>query len=282
MKKKLILNVLPLLLLFLVFSSATAVWAWKSINYDLTQEKFKMEIAGSNGVSIHEYHIYKWSGATEKGEEVSNNLVGDPLYDVAVSLTEYDTIFTDRNVDTPLIVKVIIREVPDSSRKIRITATCPAANYESSEHTLKPYFSNICSIKFVLGDEEMNALTDPDDIFQTATAANNENNISYSYVTVTDDEATTVAGTPKVNTLTMDVEDYSTNIQTLTFIEDGEEVEVEDCLVIYMQILYNPSLVDAYNLQNQLDVTQVDVSEIGMDLLDFPFDLSEMSFSYLD
>lgn len=264
-KHALVFSAIGLFLLLVVLLLALAMYFASSFGWFAQSTQADAQDLGSHltedtGAEIREFHVYKRDGLTHGAAEVSNSIPGDPLYYQQVSLTEYDTVFTDRNVDTPMIFKVIIDHVNTNFAGLTVTVTCPenTTNYLDEDNNLGNFLSNICAIRCGYGTAELNAETDPDEIYSGAVALL-ENSQPGSFASVN----AQYQNTGKVNELTFTLGQYTAQNDTIT---------------VYLELSYNAELVDAYITQNGIEITSQ--STAGNDIQDFVNDLSEFKFTY--
>lgn len=238
-KTKKFASLLPsfMLVLALLLSVVQSTFAWVSLakQVGLNGPSFSSEVI--RGASIFSYEIYKRDGQTQGAQIVSSS--SNPQ---AVSMTEYDTVFTDRNVDTPVILRVVLDPLPDNTTDIVVSVKCSTTTWKDSNGLLAPYLSNIG--KFRCGYDKTGALDNednPDTVYMGArTLLENVTPISFAYVSGT-------TNTKK-----------DTDI-TLTF-PVTNMVELNGKLTVYIEISYNSALVESYLDQHGINVDSPDSS----------------------
>jgi hypothetical protein len=91
-------------------------FAWLALNRAADAEGIQMQM-DAQSMSITNYDVYKYNSETN---EVDNITSDDTIYE----LEPYDSIFTERNVNTPLLLRVKRSGFPTESAAINFTVSC--------------------------------------------------------------------------------------------------------------------------------------------------------------
>ena len=263
-KTRLKISIFALVLSFLLCNVAT--YAWFAMNRRVDSEDMAMRIDGNTYASVNDYRIYKRIGSEDgKAVEVSSLSMQGP-----VEMTEYDTVFTDRNVDTPIIIKTTI-EVPVEDEdgnplnvtKVIMKATCPDGDWTTTNTaagTLKSNLSNIIRIRAIVGTSALNSLTDSTQIYYQSRA-------------VLDTTAGQSFALSQHNGAKYENVSKNTELAiSMTGFASGQNL-----LTVYIELSYNEDQVASYIAQNGIVVS----ADNGLqDIVEFPYDLLPFTFEY--
>lgn len=248
-----------LVFVFMVYFS----FGWFSSNTETNATGMSIKVGGLAGVSIEEYRVYLHNYDSEGVVEVSNNIENDDLYLADFELNPYDSILTEHNEYTRVLVRIIIDHVPTdkTTLNVNVSNTTLLANAGAS---LTEHFSNICAFRFIYADHE----DDPEDVYDALT---NDNTASVPFVTVTRD-GNNFSNT-KVASISLSLD--SLNGSNSSYIYTENDVRK---LCVYLEISYDDNLVKEYLLQNNENEQTFD------DLLnasfDFIGDIGEIKLTY--
>ncbi len=237
-------------------------FAWLALNRAADAEGIQMQM-DAQSMSITNYDVYKYNSETN---EVDNITSDDTIYE----LEPYDSIFTERNVNTPLLLRVKLSGFPTESAAINFTVSCIDGHTNMGDD----YTSNIVYVKYATestinayaaaqGENELNGETSSnDEIYYTAT----------EYFRTVNEKSQFAQA------------EFSGN----KYVYTGEKALSLDCslalsaaeksgqsAVVYLIIDYEPDLVEAQ------DIT--DFSDIQLQLgsaVRFANDIKLISFSY--
>ena len=161
MKKRLrrAVLLLPLLLLGLI---AGVSYAWLSQNTELFSDNHEIQLK-SYGVAITSYLAYQYNSDANRIDCAQTD-------DGKFTMTPFDSIFTERNENTPLIIVLNLRGISSEQDKLTITAKCEEGhdvlalaqqdatdNFTSNIIGLKACFSGKCGIDPLSDEDNENA-----------------------------------------------------------------------------------------------------------------------------
>ena len=217
-------------------------------------------VADDPGVlRVEEYRVYKHSPENDQVEEVSNNVEGDPLFEAQFAMNEYDTILTERNGNTHLVIRVIITDVRSDRDGLRLTVTHNTP-LDNATDPLTLHLSNIAAVRWMYGDHTANAQT-----IYTAFAAQPAPQKFISVARSGDTFQNT-----KADTLTLELGDFTDYVYT----EDGV-----DKLCVYVELSYDDALVREYIEQNNWNSSTIIADLLNM-TVDFENDFAPFQFDY--
>jgi len=258
-RRKIIINMLSSVVIIATLAGCS--FAWVGMNKQFYSNGLEMQVKTKTGVIISNCQVYKrdgMSGAINVTEEEH------------LELTEYDTVFPDKNVDTPIILRVELSQIPSSNPTLAFDLTCSGTwtTDGTASGKLAKHLSNIVEIRFGFC-HEVDDLFDPNDtsknatqIFDTAYAELQENFSGLRFAKVSK-SGSTYTNVEKTNVISSDeISGYESN--------DGK-------LVIYVAICYAEDLVAAYLNQNDFAEGGDTLSE----MIDFPNDMGRITFDYV-
>lgn len=253
-----VLFVMLVLALIIQFNPALG---WFARNRKADADNMAVKVADPEPFFIEEYRIYKHNFDSDGVEEVSNNVEGDPLYLAQFSMNEYDTILTEHNENTHVVISVVIERVRTDKQgiNVRFVTNQPIAVGDEGE-PLDYYVTNICGFRVAYG----NGSDTPEQIynhFNSSSAAPSK------FVTVArnNDQFSNT----KVEELLFELSDYTDYVYT----EDGV-----DKLCVNIEISYDDALVTEYLEQN--DVYSSSIDDLLDMTVDFFNDLEPIEFNY--
>ncbi len=143
-------------------------FAWLALNRAADAEGIQMQM-DAQSMSITNYDVYKYNSETN---EVDNITSDDTIYE----LEPYDSIFTERNVNTPLLLRVKLSGFPTESAAINFTVSCIDGHMNMSDD----YTSNIVYVKYATestinayaaaqGENALTETSSNDELYYTAT-----------------------------------------------------------------------------------------------------------------
>lgn len=214
------------------------------------------------GVDSYVSTITTQSGYAFKYDGVNGAMAIDlDGYTEKIQMSEYDNIFTDRNINTPLIIRVEVDGVPNNpDDKITVNVPC-SSNYTDngtnplsfvSGDTILSYLSNVIKIRIgcglLIGG---NLVVDNYDPTQASDVPIIYEGARDHLIT---EDSTVVVGTfvndstkTKVKTISLD---FPQSIYS-AFITNTDE------LVFYIEVDYDNVLINSYNLNSVNDGGQV-------------------------
>ncbi|MBO7079221.1 MAG: hypothetical protein J6W64_05375 [Bacilli bacterium] len=261
MKKKIILSIISVILT--TFCLITLTYSWFATNTKTDSSGMQIGVKGGEDIFIEECHIYKRNQENNAIEEVSNNVLDDPLYNKPISLNPYDTIIKERNVGTHIVISILVKNI-QLGKTINITAfSNNPISEEDKYEPLSNYLSNICGFRCRCGEE--------DDTIEAAFGSFTNEEIQDFVSVDSASDGTHLWQNTKASTLTMTLADYDDK----AFLVEGD---TNKRLRVYIEISYDEELVSAYLEQSgsSTDFGSVFTSEIHFinDLLPFLFEYS--------
>ena len=273
-KGKLILSAIHVVALFLCLILAT--FAWFSNNKQIKSSNIGMTIQSVSDVTTLSAYALRYDGTIG----AACYKIGDGEGEVTdVEMTEFDRIFRDRSVNTPLIYVVELGNVPDSAGyNIIVKVPCSEKfirvnDTSSNEYTddgetpfvIQRYISNVVSVKVNCGG----AL--PTGGLTQTTTQRIDNNVTVfqtqktAFQSLTSGDAVgqyaTVTTNGTVFSKASYVEVRLSQAQYHEYIYAGEndQGETENRLMLYIQFDYDQNLMDAF-ISHMMDDSEGDVS----------------------
>ena len=168
-----------------------------------------------------------------------------------IAMSEYDYIFTDRNVNTPLFLRMEIAGF-DTTKNLSVSIPC-SGSYKNESNQVEPYLSNVVCAKFLYGLKQGNNLVVDDSSWSGGTVTTQSVVDSYKGMVA---NAAQTTGTPyvvdstktKSLTITLNANDvFDTDFIVTRTNSKGEQV---DAVVVYVGLDYyvtnNTNLVTSY------------------------------------
>ena len=283
-RKKLISAIISLSFAGLIAILATIFFTdyslgWYSENSKIKANGFKIETEENSAVTTLSTYAFRYDGMYGAiCIQIEDN--------TEIAMSEYDVIFTDKNVNTPLFFRVVARGVPTSGGSITVTIPCTTPTYSlnSAVSTLNDgkgaldVLSNLvtCKLGFglMLNDEKV-----VDNFIPVQTTSSRiESNISI-FTGVRDlmaknkmaqnkvesgkfinneefDEDDNIISAEKTTTtisLTISYDDYEEYLCGVAIDEETKEIteydynaETKDCLVFYIEFDYDDNLINLF------------------------------------
>ncbi|GEM_PF-5283916 len=247
-----------------IIALSSGTYAWLKQNAAVSSSGLPYLLDDSRGISIQNVEIYKRDG--KEGARLVTEAD-------RIDMTEYDTIFTDRNVDTPIIYRIILDPVP-AGRDIKWTVQCLEVSRSwtdtgTAEGKMKQYYSNISAIKIGTGTAELNALTEPEAVYTGAIAHLAEDGVAASRSFATDRR-------------TGDARNRYEHVSKVDELSDTVTVKSSDIhegkLVLYMQLSYNPELVASAMEDYETGGSGTTLDEA----VNYQNDMSAVRFEYIE
>lgn len=252
---------------------------WYSENSKIKANGFKIETEENSAVTTLSTYAFRYDGMYGAiCIQIEDN--------TEIAMSEYDVIFTDKNVNTPLFFRVVARGVPTSGGSITVTIPCTTPTYSSNSAVSSindgkgalNVLSNLvtCKLGFglMLNDEKV-----VDNFIPVQTTSSRiESNISI-FTGVRDlmaknkmaqnkvesgkfinneefDEDDNIISAEKTTTtisLTISYDDYEEYLCGVTIDEETKEIteydynaETKDCLVFYIEFDYDDNLINLF------------------------------------
>ncbi|MBP5166890.1 MAG: hypothetical protein ILP09_06490 [Oscillospiraceae bacterium] len=241
-------------------------YAWLTLNRKADSEGIQMQM-DAQSMSITNYRVYKYNSETNAVDDITSD---ETIYE----LEPYDSIFTERNVNTPLLLRVKLKGFPAESTAIDFSISC----IDGHTNMIDRFTSNIVYAKYAT-ESMINAYA----------AANGETAVSTSYAGNDLDglyhTATKYFGTVNEKNQFAHAApssgEYNYNYA-------GEKTMSLDCslsltaaektareTVVYLIIDYEPDLIEAQHITHFSDIQL----QLGS-AIKFANDIKLISFSY--
>ncbi len=129
--------------LFSLTSLFTGTLAWFSMNQSVSATGMSVRVAKASNINILSCYAIRYDGNS-----------GAIAYDISggnsnITMSEYDYVFTDRNVNTPLFVRMEIANF-DTTRDLTVSIPC-TGSYKTEGGQIEPNLSNVVSAKLLYG-----------------------------------------------------------------------------------------------------------------------------------
>lgn len=263
LRKKIKLIVTMLIISVIALTFVAISFAWMSANRKVKSNGLQVVLDNSAGVTAGNVMILKREGA-DGAKDVSDR--------GSIILTEYDTVFTDKNVNTPLLVRIEVNNIsPDSNgdyADITLEIVCnndKEGKWKDEDGKLNRVLSNIVFLSCAAGDAELNTKTNLEDIYISGIA----------YLGLHAQQKTFVSYTKEGQRITLD----GTKASSLSFTVSNYEDKLQDGkLVLYVEINYDQNLIQAYVDQHGVEVGE----DAGLDSVSFESDLTSFKLKTQD
>jgi len=238
--------------LLIVCSGFTFSWMSQSTAGDVDQIDGTIESV--KDLYISEYKVYRYSDDEKAGilDESTN-----------ITLSAYDTVFTDRNENNPLIIKIIMEGVTiTNGASFSITIDSTESLYVDdtvASPVINAALSNIIKINCAM-ISSLDTETDANTIYTTSKNFFADTTNTYQsgqFVTINNSTLS------KTTSITLSFSGYTAS----------------NNIVLYLELNYDDDLVNQF-LQNTTGGTQITASAIGQEI-DFASDLSTLVFNSL-
>lgn len=129
--------------LFCLVSVFTAAIAWFALNDNTNGNGLRVSVARGSDISILSCYAVRYDG--NYGAIATDISSGAE----SITMSEYDYIFTDRNVNTPLFLRM---EIANFNKTDDLLVTIPCrGGYKNNSNQVEPFLSNVVSAKFLRG-----------------------------------------------------------------------------------------------------------------------------------
>ena len=219
--------------LFSLVSVFAATIAWFAMNNKTDGSGLAITAANGSDVQILHCYAVRYDGDVGATAVDISNGRGN------VEMSEYDYVFRDRNVNTPLFIRM---EIYNFDPNDDLTVTIPCTGTYKTNNKVDPYLSNVISAKFLYGLKVGNNLVPDTYSWSGATATGAAVVSSYQGML---ENAKDYVGTPFVNgntkedsiTLTLDSDDVFDENYIVTR-KDDENHDI-DVAIIYVELDYH-------------------------------------------
>ena len=129
-----------------IFSLATmftGTLAWFSMNANVSATGMSVTVGKMSNVDILSCYAIRYDGtAGAIAFDISNG-------DKDIAMSEYDFVFKDRNVNTPLFIRMELANF-DTSNDLTVTIPCSHYDYKTNDK-VDPFLSNVVGAKLLYG-----------------------------------------------------------------------------------------------------------------------------------
>lgn len=229
-----------------IIASVGATYAWVAEHKTVDSNGAKLLIQEVSDITNISCYVLKYDGI----EQASCTLI-ERGNTYQITMSEFDMIFRDRNVNTPLIIRLIVSDLPSDVRtntngKFTINIPC-SSGYKNENGHIIGTLSNVLTIKCgcgltsaktidnygptIEGNEKVN-------IFRGAIASMDSNLAADSdeYITGTDERTK-----KDIINLNIYYDDYKNHIQVIDI--DGIQ---KDAIILNIEFNYVTDLVEEY------------------------------------
>lgn len=248
-KIKVIENFIILLLCIVAVGSLTYAWVMLNKNLDANNEQIQLEL---RGVTIESYSVYQYN------EELNQVDLIDTT-DGHFKMTAYDSIFDERNDNTPLLFAFKIRDINPTQNSFNITLNCvPGHDYIASQTGSDDdnYTSNLVYMKATTSDaigiEPLSDLQNED----ATTRKNFFNNIKDWF------KNTDNSSSYSKNQFLSPISPYTK--QDSIYLNIAVPEDNDGTVTVYMILDYDSDLVELQNITyfGQIDITSQDRNKV--------------------
>lgn len=128
--------------LFSLTSLFTGTLAWFSMNQSVSATGMSVRVAKMSNINILSCYAIRYDG---KYGAIAYDISGG---DSDITMSEYDYVFTDRNVNTPLFIRM---EIANFDTTKDLTVSIPCTGSYKTDNKIDPYLSNVVSVKLLYG-----------------------------------------------------------------------------------------------------------------------------------
>ena len=133
----------PAVTLFSLVTVFAATVAWFAMNDNTNGNGLSVSVARGSDIKLLSCYAVRYDG--NYGAVATDISAGKET----IAMSEYDYIFTDRNVNTPLFLRMEISNFKTTD-DLLVTIPC-RGDYKDENNRVKPYLSNVVSAKFMRG-----------------------------------------------------------------------------------------------------------------------------------
>ena len=219
--------------IFSLFACFMGTFAWFNAVRAQNSQTDGFSVSGGSNIDILSCYAVRYDG--------NNGAVAIDISDGtrSIEMSEYDYIFTDRNVNTPLFLRMEITGF-DDTKDLSVTIPC-SGGYKNGSNQISPYLSNVVCAKFMYGLKQGNSLVVDDAHWTESEIYGGSAVTSYQGMI---SNASTVSGTPFVEgssksssiSLSIDAADVFDENYIVTR-QNAQGVDV-DAVVVYVVLDY--------------------------------------------
>ena len=128
--------------LFSLVTVFAATMAWFAMNDNTNGNGLSVSVARGSDIKLLSCYAVRYDG--NYGAIATDISSGNEV----ITMSEYDYIFTDRNVNTPLFLRM---EIANFASTDDLSVTIPCRGAYKNDDKVEPYLSNVVSAKFLRG-----------------------------------------------------------------------------------------------------------------------------------
>ena len=128
--------------LFTLSGLFTTTLAWFSANKEVQGTGMGVTVASVSSVDILSCYAVRYDG---NYGAIAIDISGG---NASITMSEYDSVFLDRNVNTPLFLRM---EITNFSTSDDLSVTIPCSGNYKTGNKVDPYLSNVVSARFMTG-----------------------------------------------------------------------------------------------------------------------------------
>ena len=258
--------IITILTAVVALSLSLTVFAWVAVNNSIRSENQAMTITPVSDVQTIDCYALRYDGSLGAICYSIGDGEGQVL---AVEMTEFDRIFRDRSVNTPLIYVVELANVPDTAGYyISVRVPChrdyisvngsTVNSYTSQDgvsYSIMNYISNIVSLKIGFSgqiqeptptttlrvENNVNIFNTQKNAFKLVTESTYPDRVG-QFATVTEDNETYTYSKDDYVQVRLTQSEYASSLFTIP----GEPEPTGNHLMLYIQFDYDEDLMDNY------------------------------------
>ena len=226
--------------IFTLATAFTGTLAWFTMNQEVSTTGMSVTVATTSSVNILSCYAVRYDGN-----------YGAIAYDISsgnsnVTMSEYDYIFTDRNVNTPLFLRI---ELTNFDTNKDLTVTIPSTGAYKNGSVIEPYLSNVISAQFLTGLKSGSNIV-PDEYDWSGSEVHNADVVSayQGMLAHASDSVGTpfVTGNTKNGTISLTLESNVVFANGFVLTKQDAQDNDIDVVVIYIALDYH--VTDSVNL----------------------------------
>ena len=136
--------------IFTLATTFTGTLAWFSSNRSVEATGLSVTVKKGSSIKLLSCYAIRYDG--NYGALATNVMNGG----ASIAMSEYDYIFRDRNVNTPMFLRMGITNFDTSND---LTVTIPCTGGYKTDNKVEPYLSNVVSAKFMCGIKSGNTVS---------------------------------------------------------------------------------------------------------------------------
>ena len=230
--------------IFTLATAFTGTVAWFSTNLSAKTTGLSVTVKAGSGIKLLSCYAIRYDG--NYGALATNVMNGG----ASIAMSEYDYIFTDRNVNTPMFLRM---EITDFNTSNDLTVTIPCTGGFKTDNHIEPYLSNVVSAKFMRGLKSGNTVSvdnntwSGNDVTSSAVVASYQGMLENAHDVV---GTPYVTGNTKTNSITLTMPAATAFDPNFIIQRQDENQNNIDVIVAYIAFDYhvtgNVNLVSSY------------------------------------